>query len=61
MGSDATTGSTIVEVGAAHAEIVIALQIRRTFPSFRIIYIHLYFSDSRLLTTMSNQRNSTKS
>ena len=60
MGSDATTGSTIVEFGTAHAEIVRALQIKRIVPSFRIVYIHLYFSDSRFLTTMSNQRNSTK-
>jgi hypothetical protein len=56
VGSDATTGSTIV-VGAAHAEIVKALQIKRTVPSLRIIYIHLYFTYA-ILTIIDNQRNS---
>jgi len=45
VGSDETTGSTTVAAGVVHAEIVRALQIKRTVPSFRIIYIHLYISD----------------
>jgi hypothetical protein len=45
VGSDATTGSTTVEAGVVQAAIVRALQIKRTVPSFRMIYIHLYFSD----------------